>query len=112
MGAVARYLTGLAMLRAVGPGFPSGVLLANVAGSFLMGVFVVFAAEKAQTHLAPFVMTGLLGGYTTFSAFSLDTVTMIERGQTGLAALYVMVSVTGAVAALFLGLWAARGLWA
>ncbi|WP_226779701.1 fluoride efflux transporter CrcB [Oceaniglobus trochenteri] len=112
IGASARYLTGVAVLRAFGPGFPLAVLLANVVGSFIMGVFVVFAAQKSQTHLAPFVMTGLLGGFTTFSAFSLETVTLIERGQTGSAALYVVLSVGGAVGALFLGVLTARGIWA
>lgn len=111
IGAVARYLTGLLFLRLAGPGFPFGVLAVNLLGGFLMGLFVVYAAERAQTPMAPFVMTGLLGGFTTFSAFSLDVVNMIEKDQTGLAALYVTLSVAGAVAAVFLGLWAARGLW-
>lgn len=112
IGASGRYLTGVGVLRLVGPGFPVGVLVANLLGSFIMGAFVVLAAQKSLTHLAPFVMTGLLGGYTTFSAFSLDTVSLIERGQMGTAALYVLLSVAGAVGALFLGMLAARGIWA
>jgi len=112
IGAVARYLTGLAVLRASGAGFPLGVLVAYVIGSFLLGLFVVWAGRTAMTHLSPFVVTGLLGGYTTFSAFSLETATLIERGHVGSAALYIAVSVGGALAAMFAGIFLARGLWA
>lgn len=113
LGASARYLTGVGVARAFGVGgFPLGVLTVNVIGSFLMGVFVVLAAQRGLTHLGPFVMTGILGGFTTFSAFSLETVTLIERGQTGQAALYVGLSVAGSVGALALGMIAARGAWA
>jgi len=112
IGSAARYLTGLAVLRAFGHGFPLGVLVANVIGSFLMGLFAVWAGRNAMTHLSPFVMTGLLGGYTTFSAFSLETLTLIERGQMGSAALYMVLSVGGAIGALFAGSVLARGIWA
>jgi len=113
LGASLRWLLGAAVLRALGPtAFPLGVLTANVLGSFLMGVFVVLAAQRGLTHLSPFVMTGLLGGFTTFSAFSLETVTLIERNQIGLAALYVGLSVFLSVGGLMLGLWAARGVLA
>ncbi|MGJ8545794.1 MAG: fluoride efflux transporter CrcB [Sulfitobacter sp.] len=109
IGAGLRFLAGTAMLRLTGPAeFPLAVLLVNVAGSFLMGIFVVVAAQRGLTHLSPFVMTGLLGGFTTFSAFSLETVTLMERGQIGHAALYVALSVGMSIAALMLGLWAAR----
>ena len=77
-----------------------------------MGVFVVAAAHKGLTHLSPFVMTGLLGGFTTFSAFSLETMTLIERGQFGAASLYILLSVGLSVAALALGLIVARGMYA
>ena len=89
-----------------------GVLSVNIIGSFLMGVFVVLAAQRGLTHLNPFVMTGILGGFTTFSAFSLETVTLMERGQLGLAGLYVALSVIGSVGGLMLGLWLARGVLA
>lgn len=112
IGAAARFLVGVGLLRLWGGGFPIGVIAVNVIGSFLMGVFVVFAAHKSLTHLSPLVMTGLLGGFTTFSAFSLEAVTLFERGQTGQAALYVAVSVGVSIAALIAGLWVARGLWA
>ncbi|MBV0913122.1 fluoride efflux transporter CrcB [Anianabacter salinae] len=112
LGASARYLTGAAMVRLMGHGFPYGTMTVNIVGSFLMGVFVVAAAEKGLTPLSPFVMTGILGGFTTFSAFSLDTVALIERGQTGAALLYVGLSVALSVGALVAGMTAARGLFA
>lgn len=110
MGATGRYLTGVLTLRLFGPGFPVGTLTVNVLGSFAMGVLVVVLARKGGTHLAPLFMTGLLGGFTTFSAFSLDAVTIYERGQVGLAAVYVLASVLLSLAALGLGLMAARTL--
>lgn len=110
IGASLRWLMGIAILRATGPAeFPVAILSANVLGSFLMGVFVVVAAHKGLTHLSPFVMTGLLGGFTTFSAFSLETMTLIERGAAGQAALYIALSVGLSVGGLALGLMLARG---
>ncbi|MEP4195596.1 MAG: fluoride efflux transporter CrcB [Aliishimia sp.] len=111
IGASLRWLTGLAVLRTLGQGeFPLAIITVNVIGSFLMGVFVVFAAQRGLTHLSPFVMTGLLGGFTTFSAFSSETVTLIERGQFGSALLYIGLSVGLSVGGLALGLIAARGI--
>jgi CrcB protein len=112
-GAVLRYLTGLGVLRLVGhQEFPLAIISVNVTGSFLMGVFVVVAAQKGVTHLSPLVMTGFLGGFTTFSAFSLETANLIERGALGQAAVYVLLSVGLSVGGLFLGLWLARGVFA
>ena len=111
VGAALRYLTGVGMFRLLGPqDFPLAIITVNVLGSFLMGVFAATAARHGLTHLAPLVMTGLLGGFTTFSAFSLETVTLLERGQTGQAMAYVAVSVCCSVAALAFGLWVVRGL--
>lgn len=111
IGASLRWLMGVAILRATGPAeFPVAILSANVLGSFLMGVFVVVAAHKGLTHLSPFVMTGLLGGFTTFSAFSLETMTLIERGAMGQAALYIALSVGLSIGGLALGLMIARGI--
>jgi CrcB protein len=111
LGAALRHLWGTAILRGFGPlEFPVAILGANVLGSLLMGVFVVLAAHKGLTAYAPFVMTGLLGGFTTFSAFSLETVTLIERGSIGLAGLYARLSVALSVGGLMLGLWITRGL--
>ncbi|SFR06715.1 fluoride efflux transporter CrcB [Poseidonocella sedimentorum] len=112
IGATLRYLTGIGVLRLVGPGFPMGVITVNILGSFIMGVFVVMAAHRGLTHLSPFVMTGLLGGFTTFSAFSLETVTLLERGQAGQAALYVLISVALSILALMAGVMIARGVYA
>ncbi|WP_299652547.1 fluoride efflux transporter CrcB [uncultured Tateyamaria sp.] len=113
IGASLRWLSGVAVLRAFGPtDFPLAILTVNVIGSFLMGVFVVAAAHKGLTHLSPFVMTGILGGFTTFSAFSLETMTLIERGQVASASLYILLSVGLSVGALALGLILARGVFA
>jgi CrcB protein len=108
LGAVARHLTGVAAIRLLGPGYPWGTLVVNVVGSFLMGVLVVILAQSSATRLAPFLVTGVLGGFTTFSAFSLDALTLWERGQGALAALYVAASVGLSLAAIAAGLLAAR----
>ena len=109
IGASARYMTGLMMARLLGKGFPWGTLTVNIAGSFLMGVLVVVLAQTGN-RFAPLLMTGVLGGFTTFSAFSLDAVTLYERGQVALAGGYVAVSVTVSIAALVAGLLLARSL--
>ncbi|WP_238365577.1 fluoride efflux transporter CrcB [Mesobacterium pallidum] len=108
LGATARYLTGLAAVRVMGHGFPYGTLTVNVVGSFLMGGIVVLLGHFGANRYAPFLMTGLLGGFTTFSAFSLDAITLYERGAVGLAATYVTASVVLSLAALFAGLILAR----
>lgn len=113
IGAACRYLFGVAFARLTGPAeFPLAILSVNVIGSLLMGVFVVVAAQKGLTHLSPLVMTGLLGGFTTFSAFSLEAVTLIERGQIAAAGAYVMLSVGLSIGGLMAGLWIARGVLA
>ena len=113
VGASLRYMTGIGMVRLLGHSpFPVAIILVNVLGSFLMGVFVVAAAHRGLTHLSPLVMTGLLGGFTTFSAFSLEVVTLYERGDVGQAALYVVLSVGLSIAGLVAGLWIARTVFA
>lgn len=112
IGAALRFLVGVGMLKVTGPGFPLGVLSVNILGSFAMGLFVVFAAKTSNTHLSPFVMTGILGGFTTFSAFSLEAYTLFERGQTAAAASYVGASVLLSIAGLIAGVFIARGIWA
>lgn len=110
IGAACRYLVGVAVFRMAGPlEFPLAVLGVNVIGSLLMGVFVAVAAHKGLTHLGPFMMTGLLGGFTTFSAFSLETVSLIERGSYGAASAYVALSVGLSILGLMLGLMTTRG---
>ncbi|NSX56015.1 fluoride efflux transporter CrcB [Parasulfitobacter algicola] len=112
IGATGRYLTGALMIRILGPGFPWTTMVVNILGSFLMGAFIIYAAERSATHLNPFIMTGVLGGFTTFSAFSLDAVTLFERGQMTAAAGYVIGSVVLSLAALFAGMAAAKGIFA
>lgn len=112
LGASARYLVNISAMRALGPGFPWATVFVNVAGSLVMGVLVVALAHGAGNRYAPFLMTGILGGFTTFSAFSLDAVALMQRGQTGLAAAYIVGSVVVSLLALLAGMAIARGAWA
>lgn len=109
-GAVCRYAAGLWVARMLGNGFPWGTLAVNVLGSCLMGVLVVMLTQVTGNRFAPLVLTGFLGGFTTFSAFSLDAVNLFERGQPELAVGYVAASVLLSIAALFVGLAVARSL--
>lgn len=104
LGAALRYLTGLAV------GFPFGTLAVNVIGSFAIGLLWVTLAARGQTHLAPFLVTGVLGGFTTFSAFSLDTLRLIESGRIGAAGAYVAGSVALSIGACFVGVVIAKGM--
>jgi len=110
IGAALRHLSGLLMLRLAGAGFPWGTLTVNVAGSFAMGLFIELLARRfgASNELRLLVATGVLGGFTTFSSFSLDVAVLWERGMAPAAAGYVAASVAGSVCALFAGLWLAR----
>jgi CrcB protein len=101
-----RHGVNLAMARWLGTHFPYATLTENVTGSLVMGLlagYFAFAGEVPQ-HWRLFLTTGFLGGYTTFSAFSLDTALLYERGELGLAALYVLLSVALSVGGLFAGL--------
>jgi CrcB protein len=109
VGSGARYLAGSATTALLGPDYPFGTLAVNIVGGLLMGVLVgVLARNSASEHWRLLLAVGVLGGFTTFSAFSLEVVTMIERGAFGVALGYVLVSVIGSVAALFAGLSAVR----
>jgi CrcB protein len=112
MGAVGRYGLGLGATRLMGAGFPFGTLIINILGSFAMGVAFVLLMEKGDSRYAPFFMTGLLGGFTTFSAFSLDVLKMVEQNHLPQAALYVCASVLVTICAVFVGVWLTRGLGA
>ena len=109
---MARYGLGLAAGRlAPNAGWPVGTFTANVAGGLLMGLLVgwlAFRGGAQQEMVRLFAAVGVLGGFTTFSAFSLETVLMIERRDYGLAAAYVALSVVLAIAAVFAGLMVAR----
>ncbi|WP_227271752.1 fluoride efflux transporter CrcB [Roseobacter weihaiensis] len=111
LGASLRYLWSAWVYRLTGgpSEFPVAIMGANILGSFLMGAFVVLAAQRGLTDMSPFVMTGLLGGFTTFSAFSLETVTLIERGELWQAGAYIVLSVVLSVLGLMAGLWLMRG---
>lgn len=112
IGATCRFLLAGAIMRRLGTTFPAGTMTVNVLGSLVMGVALVYILRRPElglNHFAPFFMTGVLGGFTTFSAFSLETVLLIERGRPDLAAVYVVGSVILAVGAFFLPLILLRG---
>lgn len=112
LGAGLRHLVNLQAMRLFGASFPWGTLTVNIVGSFLMGVFIELLAQKlnASQELRLFVATGILGGFTTFSAFSLDVAVLYERGALGAAAAYVAASVALAILSLFAGLALMRSL--
>ena len=106
IGGAMRHGVNLAAAALLGSGFGYGTLTVNVVGSLAMGAlaaFLAFQGEMAQPWRL-FLATGVLGGFTTFSAFSLDAALLFERGPPGLAAIYVLASVIGSIAALFAGL--------
>jgi fluoride exporter len=106
IGAALRHGVNLLAARWFGTFFPWGTLIENVSGSFVMGLLVAYFAFKggASQPMRLFLTTGVLGGYTTFSAFSLEVALLYERGDIALAALYVLASVAFAVGGLFAGL--------
>jgi len=106
LGAALRHGVNLVSARLFGTDFPWHTLIENVTGSLVMGLFAAYFAFKGTDtqHWRLFFTTGILGGYTTFSAFSLDAVLLYERGAIGQAALYVLGSVVLAIAGLFTGL--------
>ena len=110
LGGALRHAVNVASLRLVGAGFPWGTLFVNVTGSLAMGLVVGYFATRSQADGAwrLFLTTGLLGGFTTFSAFSLDAVLLYQRGEIAQMILYVTGSVAASVAALALGLFIAR----
>jgi CrcB protein len=114
-GAVARYLLGVQALRTFGAAWPCGTFAANVIGGLLMGVLAGFLAHRGgagQETWRLLLGVGVLGGFTTFSAFSLEVALMVERRAWGQAAGYSVASVVLALGALFLGLMLARRLFA
>jgi CrcB protein len=106
LGATFRHGINILCARIFGTHFPFGTFLINVSGSIVMGLIAGYLAFKgsAAQPWRLFVMTGVLGGYTTFSTFSLDFALLYERGEIGLAALYMTGSVVLAIAGLFAGL--------
>ena len=112
IGAALRHGVNVAGMRLAGVTFPYATLFANVTGSLVMGLLAGYFAFKGGTsqNLRLFLTTGILGGYTTFSAFSLDAVLLYERGEIGAAATYVVSSVALAILGLVVGLALARQL--
>ena len=109
LGAMARHGVGRAGLALLGPGFPWWTLAVNVAGSFLIGLAAgLFGALGTGHHARLFLTTGFLGGFTTFSAFSLDALTLWERGAPVQAGLYVLASVISSLLAAAMGLMLSR----
>ena len=106
LGATLRHFINLTCARYLGTGFPWGTFIINITGSTVMGLIAGYLAFKgeASQHWRLFLMTGVLGGYTTFSAYSLDAALLYERGELGPAALYVVGSVALSIAGLFGGL--------
>jgi CrcB protein len=111
IGGALRHGVNVGATRLLGFGFPFGTLIVNLVGSFLMGLFAGYFAFRPGIgqHVRLFLTTGVLGGFTTFSAFSLDAALLIERHAFGLAAGYVVGSVAASLSALFFGLALFRG---
>lgn len=107
IGGALRHGVNVWAVRAFGYGFPAGTLIVNILGSFVMGLFIGFFAYRAglvPQHVRLFLTTGVLGGFTTFSAFSLDAALLFERHSYAMATSYILGSVFGGLVALFLGL--------
>jgi len=112
-GSVLRYLVGLWSLRQFGPAFPWGTIVVNVLGSLLIGLLAEYVARRlnASAEVRLLLVTGFLGGFTTFSAFSLDALVLFERGATTLALVYVLTSVVVSLAAVMGGLALGRSMF-
>jgi CrcB protein len=112
IGSVARYLTGILSSRLFGPNFPWGTLAVNILGSFAIGLLIELIARRlnASADMRLFLVTGLMGGFTTFSSFSLDFASLFERGDLGLAGAYLIGSVVISLLAVFAGLAFGRAL--
>lgn len=110
LGAALRHGVNVLVGRTLGTGFPYSTFLINVSGSLIMGLVAAYFAFKgdATQHWRLFLTTGILGGYTTFSAFSLDAALLYERGEIASAAIYVLGSVVLSIAGLFAGLYLVR----
>lgn len=113
IGGALRHGVNIGSARLFGVGFPYGTFTVNVVGSLIMGLIAGWFTFKgdATGHLRLFLATGIMGGFTTFSAFSLDALLLIERHQWNLAALYVGASVAGSILALMAGLWTIRAIY-
>ncbi len=111
LGAVARYGVNIGAVQIFGHGFPWGTLIVNILGSFLMGLAIAkfSVMDNVSQELKTLYITGFLGAFTTFSTFSLDFVSMWERGDMINAVSYMLISVIASIMALFIALWIMRG---
>lgn len=111
-GSVCRYLTGILMTRLMGPAFPWGTITVNIVGSFAIGLLTELVARRfdASLEMRLLLVVGILGGFTTFSSFSLDTVALIEKGAVSSAVIYVFSSVVISLMATFAGFAVGRAL--
>lgn len=111
LGAMLRYVLA-GMIQHPNVQFPLGIMVVNITGGLAMGLIVELSALKIQMspEMRAFLTTGILGGYTTFSTYSLDSVLLIERGEYGSAALYIVGSAVLSILAVFAGMWAVRAL--
>lgn len=112
LGSVLRFGVGRWAIALTGPGFPSGTFVVNIIGGFLMGLLAGWLARFGDggEELRLLLGVGVLGGFTTFSAFSLEVYNMITRAEVALAAAYAMSSVAGSVLAVLAGVWVMRSL--
>ena len=109
-GAVCRHLVGMATLRQFGAGFPVGTMTVNVVGSLLMGLVIGYLAKRGgNSEIRLLLTTGFLGGFTTFSAFSLDFANLWSRGENFMAIGYAFSSVILSLGAVFIGMYLMRG---
>ncbi|MBI1387485.1 MAG: fluoride efflux transporter CrcB [bacterium] len=110
LGAMTRYLTALASARLWGTGFPYGTLIVNLAGCFLIGI--CFSLTEQNRLLSPsarlFLMTGFMGGLTTFSSYGLETMRLVQDGSASLALWNLFINNAGGMACVLLGWWIAR----
>jgi CrcB protein len=119
LGGMLRHGVNTLGLRLAGPDFPYATITINIVGSLAMGLIAGYFAFRGGTgmfgsmgqHWRLFLTTGVLGGFTTFSAFSLDFATLWQRGAMGGAAAYLLVSVVGSLVAVFAALAVAKGVW-
>src|ERR1700761_6923823 len=110
VGAVIRFVVAGTIQSAAWPGYPWGIFVVNITGGLAMGLIVELAALKItmSPEMRAFLTTGILGGYTTFSTYSLDSVMLIERGAYASAAFYIVGSAVLSILAVFAGMWAVR----